>query len=288
MVANINQQIQVSSVTPHEIQKSTTSAMVRGKDGVQTMIDWGSTTNKTQQKTSSNQAIMYSYYGISTKGALTLQNYVGGKVQKNGKWVNATQAEIEKYLLPSTYNIEHFKYQFLNLEETAGISEADAKEYLSNKGILKGKEAVFLTAAKTYRINEIYLMAHACLETGNGLSKLATGVNYKGTVVYNMFGIKAYDNDPIGKGAEYAYKMGWTTPEKAIMGGAKFISDNYINNDVYKQDTLYEMRWNPSSPGTHQYATDIAWATKQSQRMEHIYKYFTNPQLNFDIPIYRK
>lgn len=229
-----------------------------------------------------------SYYGISTAEAFNIQTGAGGKTQKNGNWVWAPGGEIKQYFEPNAKSITDYKFQFLSLAATAGISEEDAKIYLEDKGILKGQEAVFITAAKANNINEIYLMAHACLETGNGTSKLSTGVVYKGTVVYNMFGIKAVDSDPLGQGAAYAYKMGWTTPEKAIMGGAKFISDEYINNEVYKQDTLYEMRWNPASPGRHQYATDIAWATKQAIRMEKIYECFTNPEITFDIPIYRK
>ena len=228
------------------------------------------------------------YYGISTIEAYRFQLGIGGKIQKNGKWVSASASEIQQYFIPSEENIKKYKYQFLNLASPAGISEADAKAYLSDKGILKGKEAVFIEAAKKNNVNEIYLMAHACLETGNGTSKLATGVNYKGTVVYNMFGINAIDSDPIGQGAAYAYKMGWTTPEKAILGGTEFISKQYINNYPYNQDTLYEMRWNPASPGRHQYATDIAWATKQAERMEKIYATFTNATITFDIPVYRK
>lgn len=60
--------------------------------------------------------------------------------------------------------------------------------------------------------------------------------------VYNMFGIGAYDSDPVGTGSNYAYEMGWDTPEKAIMGGAKWISENYINSSSHTQNTLYEMR----------------------------------------------
>lgn len=228
------------------------------------------------------------YYGISTIEAYKFQLGAGGKIQKNGKWISASASELQKYFIPSTENIERYKFQFLNLASPAGIGEAEAKEYLSNKGILKGKEATFIEAAKKNNVNEIYLMAHACLETGNGTSKLATGVNYKGTVVYNMFGINAVDSDPIGQGAAYAYKMGWTTPEKAILGGAEFISTQYINNYPYNQDTLYEMRWNPASPGRHQYATDIAWATKQAERMEKIYASFNSAIMTFDIPVYRK
>lgn len=264
IAANVNQYVQENVLNKaQEVEESTTAAMI-------------------------NDALKESYYGISTKGALTLQSHVGGKIQRNGKWHNATQTEINKYMVPTRENIGQYKYQFLNLEAMAGISQQDAKAYLSDKGILKDKEATFLKAAQLYNINEIYLMAHACLETGNGTSQLAKGVPYKGKIVYNMFGIKAYDNNPVGKGAEYAYIMDWTTPEKAILGGARFISDQYINNDIYKQDTLYEMRWNPASPGTHQYATDVAWATKQSQKMEQIYKCFENPNLSFDIPVYRK
>ena len=237
-------------------------------------------------KTKTNEVILQTKYFLSTANALYLQTYVGGKIQKDGKWINANETEIETYFLPNETNINKYKYQFLSLEKTAGISEADAANYLKNKGILKGKEAIFLEAAKEHNINEIYLMAHACLETGNGTSELAKGVSYKGQTVYNMFGIGAYDNQAVTKGAEYAYKAGWTTPEKAIQGGAKFISENYINNSIYKQDTLYEMRWNPGSPGSHQYATDVAWATKQAVWIEKIYDCFDNPEITFDIPIY--
>ena len=93
---------------------------------------------------------------------------------------------------------------------------------------------------------------------------------------------------PLKSGAEYAYKMGWDTVDKAIMGGAEWISKQYVNNPTHKQDTLYKMRWNPLNPGTHQYATDIGWAYKQTHTLNTLVevsqKY--NLHLNFDIPIY--
>ena len=268
------------------------SAIIKNAQGENITIEWGPQENtvssniKTQSK--SLQKNIKTYYGISTAEALKFQLNLGGKIQKNGKWISATASEIQQYFVPSQTNIEKYKFQFLNLASLAGISEKDAKTYLSDKGILKGKEATFIAAAKANNINEIYLMAHACLETGNGTSQLAKGVKYKGTTVYNMFGINAVDSDPVGQGAAYAYKMGWTTPEKAILGGAQFISKQYINNYPYNQDTLYEMRWNPASPGRHQYATDIAWATKQAERMEKVYSSFIDATITFDIPVYRK
>jgi len=90
-------------------------------------------------------------------------------------------------------------------------------------------------------------------------------------------------------GSQRAYKEGWDTPEKAIIGGAQFIASSYINSSIYKQDTLYKMRWNPANPTVHQYATDIGWAVKQTRSLDKIIelsdKY--NLVLNFDIPVYK-
>ena len=285
---NMNQDIKAL-----DLQDTLLSTTIKGSSGKSLMLDFGISDQKLAAATEetaveSLQKDINSYYGISTAEAFNIQAGVGGKIQKNGKWIWASGNEIKQYFEPTAKNLTDYKFQFLSLAAPAGISEEDAKAYLEDKGILKGQEATFIAAAEANHINEIYLMAHACLETGNGTSKLSKGVVYKGTVVYNMFGIKAVDSDPLGEGAAYAYKMGWTTPEKAIMGGAKFISDEYINNDVYKQDTLYEMRWNPASPGNHQYATDVAWAAKQAIRMKKIYECFKDPEVIFDIPIYRK
>ena len=285
---NMNQEIKAL-----DLQDTLLSTTIKGSSGKSLMLDFGISDQKLAAATEetaveSLQKDINSYYGISTAEAFNIQAGVGGKIQKNGKWIWASGNEIKQYFEPTAKNLTDYKFQFLSLAAPAGISEEDAKAYLEDKGILKGQEATFIAAAEANHINEIYLMAHACLETGNGTSKLSKGVVYKGTVVYNMFGIKAVDSDPLGEGAAYAYKMGWTTPEKAIMGGAKFISDEYINNDVYKQDTLYEMRWNPASPGNHQYATDVAWAAKQAIRMKKIYECFKDPEVIFDIPIYRK
>ena len=81
--------------------------------------------------------------------------------------------------------------------------------------------------------------------------------------------------------------MGWTTPNKAIDGGAKWISENFINNGSYHQNTLYKMKWNPSDPGVHQYATAINWAVAQTSEIKGMYDNFPNAVLTFDIPVYK-
>lgn len=102
-----------------------------------------------------------------------------------------------------------------------------------------------------------------------------------------MFGIGAWDQDPVKLGSERAYKEGWFTVEAAIEGGIKFISTDYINNSNGEQNTLYKMRWDIDGLATHQYATDMAWAYKQSYNIKEILDKCKNAQLVFEIPQYK-
>lgn len=198
----------------------------------------------------------------------------------------ASESDVRNYINPANFSSGSEKYQFALLDRTNGISETALNAYLSNKGVLSGKGNIILAAAKQNSISEIYLAVHAALESGNGTSELARGIDFNGTVVYNLFGIGAYDKDPVNEGAKYAYEQGWTDIDKAIYGGAKWISENYINASS-KQNTLYKMRWNPANPGVHQYATDIAWAAKQSKIIYAMFSSLPYADVTFDVPVYR-
>ena len=118
---------------------------------------------------------------------------------------------------------------------------------------------------------------------------MANGVVVNGKTVYNMYGIGAYDGSAVSSGAQYAYNAGWFTPEAAIIGGAKFIAQGYVNAG---QDTLYKMRWNPDAAektgkATHQYASDIGWATKQVNQIYNLYSLLSSYTLNYEIPTYQ-
>ena len=212
----------------------------------------------------------------------------------SGKWVVADRNQIRYYVDPINFLNEEGKYQFLKLNYTEGISVNEINAVLEGKGVLNEKGQAFLDSCIMYNVSPAYLIAHAFLETGYGKSTLATGVivtqvNGKPVdpkVTYNLFGISAYDADPIRLGSEYAYTKGWFSVEQAIAGGADWISKNYINNTNYNQNTLYKMRWNPNITGTHQYATDIGWASKQTKNIKGIMDKFTNANLYFDVPKY--
>src|SRR5699024_11463990 len=90
-------------------------------------------------------------------------------------------------------------------------------------------------------LNVLYLISHALVETGNGKSELAKGIEDNGKKYYNFFGIGAFDENAVHTGSSFAKKQAWTSPDKAIMGGAQFVRNNYFNN---KQISLYQMRWN--------------------------------------------
>lgn len=232
--------------------------------------------------------VTYTSYDISFPQIIRIQMGLNPppKIWRNGGMSYATESETAEYMNPNSFYTDAYKYQFLDLSKPNNVSEETLNNYLDDKGVMKGMGAAFIEAAKEYNVSEVYLVAHACLESGNGTSQLATGVEVNGTTVYNLFGIGAYDANPVGNGSQRAYSQGWTSVEAAIKGGAKWISENYVNSPDGRQNTLYKMLWNPENPGTHQYATDIGWAVKQAVSIEKIFSSFTDATLSFDVPVY--
>lgn len=231
-------------------------------------------------------------YGIANSGDTFTILEVGTDWHKISytTWRNATSEDVLYYLNPENFiNDTVQRFQFLDLSKPSGVSASVLNNYLANKGILKGHGQTFIDAAKANGINDLYLVAHALLETGNGTSELANGVMYNGKKVYNMFGIGAYDSNPTLGGAKFAYENGWFSVEAAIKGGAAFIGNSYIKAG---QNTLYKMRWNPDGMvkygyATHQYATDIGWASKQLTSIYNLYNEIGNVTLYLDVPVYK-
>lgn len=180
-------------------------------------------------------------------------------------WANATRAQTSSAMnVKRIWESNTQCYQMLNLGKYQGISVSALNKILKGKGTLDGQGKAFAEACKKNNINEIYLIAHAFLESGYGTSNFASG-RYG---AYNYFGIGAFDNDP-DYAMKFAKNKGWTSPAKAIMGGASFVRKDYINKG---QNTLYRIRWNPKNPATHQYATAIEWCQHQASTIAKLYK----------------
>ncbi|WP_436882358.1 N-acetylmuramoyl-L-alanine amidase [Mammaliicoccus sciuri] len=207
---------------------------------------------------------------------------------------NATRAEVKDAMDTSKYvNDPVQKYQFLDLNKSQNISVTKLNDLLRGKGILENQGSAFSQAAKAVGINEIYLISHALLETGNGTSDLANGgaIDQNGKVdlntqtkYYNMFGVGAIDKNALYGGIKYAQQAGWNTPEKAILGGAQFIANNYIKSG---QNTLYKMRFNPQNPGVHQYATGIDFAKSNAKRISDFYQLIQTDGQYYDVDQYK-
>lgn len=222
----------------------------------------------------------------------------------------ASKKALEYYLNPASFNADAPEYyQFLKLSGVVtGLSEETVNQKaLAGKGILNNTAKSFMDAGKKWNVNYLYLIAHALHETGNGTSTLSKGVevglNKDGNPemvtdanrkdlkdikkVYNIYGIGAVDKGPVKYGSERAYKEGWFTVHDAIVGGAQFVGNNYINKG---KDTLYKMKWNITTPGSGQYATHIEWAAINAKKIAKIYNdteayKYTNSV--FEIPKYQ-
>lgn len=218
---------------------------------------------------------------------------------------------------------EFFQFALLN-KGYSGLSASNLNQFVASncsyaessngvKSTLRDLGDAFIEASRTYGVNEAYLLSHAIWESGWGCSSLARGwtpdvdgeviVNgvrypyYKGTTYYNFYGIGAVDSNALNGGRAMAVKEGWTSPRKAVLGAAKWISANYLNRPNYRQNTLYLMKFDvEGAVGTgsawHEYCTGLnTWVLGISRLMSSAYGVagydpVTAP-VTFDVPMYR-
>ena len=181
------------------------------------------------------------------------------------------------------------------------------------KSTLRDLGDAFIEASRTYGVNEAYLLSHAIWESGWGCSSLARGwtpdvdgeaiVNgvrypyYRGTTYYNFYGIGAVDSNALNGGRAMAVKEGWTSPRKAVLGAAKWISANYLNRPSYRQNTLYLMKFDvegavATGSAWHEYCTGLnTWVLGISRLMSSAYGVAgyspATAPVTFDVPMYR-
>lgn len=230
--------------------------------------------------------VTYTNYSKTLEEMVDIQMSQNPPPKANGGQRLASRTEVEQHMNPAYYHDGAYKYQFLDLSHPNNVSVSELNRYLEGKGVLEGHAQDFIDAANRYNLSELYLVTHAILETGSGSSALARGVEVEGTTVYNVFGIGAYDNSAVYSGSRKAYKEGWTSVSAAIVGGAEFISDMYVNAPSCRQNTLYKMLFNPGNPGQHQYATDCEWAVSQATILDRLFRMFPTAVKSYEIPVY--
>lgn len=235
-----------------------------------------------------------SYYSVG----MTISDFAAYEAGATGQ----STSSITESANPANYEAGTSRYlQFADLSQgySGKVTAEELDDYIArmcvyseqNYGVtsnMRGLGATIIEAAQKYNVNEVYLMAHAAIESAWGCSKLSQGA------YINFFGIAAYDDAP-EMGAEEAANNGWSTPERAMLGGAEWISNNFINSGSShsgNQNTLWKMRWDTqaatASSWLHQYATDLNWATNIARTMGSFYNVegiaLDDAGLDYEIP----
>ena len=153
-----------------------------------------------------------------------------------------------------------------------------------------------MTAASSSGVNPYVLTAMLIQEQGRtGGSGLISGKNPKFPGFYNYFNAQAFqdgDKTPTERGLWWAsqvdatYGKPWDTPEKAIIGGAKYYGDNYLKRG---QDTFYLKKFNITANGRyeHQYMTNVQAAAEEGRKLGEAYtEALKQKKHTFRIPVY--
>ena len=248
---------------------------------------------------------------LTTQYNYTLSQFA--QIQQNH--TSGTLSTIMNYLNPNHTMHSSYLLQFLRIDQFRSFNVDGLNKFLQNKGVLHNQAQAIYDAAKYYNIDPIFLVSQSIHETNWGSSNLAKGITItdiadetkpikdangkvvdyerillpEPVTVYNLFGIGAQDHAPRLLGTTYAYKRGWTTPEKAIFGAAEFISLNYINSSKYAQNTPFKIKYNHISANQwHQYATTPWYAYEIGKYMHQFaHLYDTNQEFLLDIPVYK-
>ncbi len=125
------------------------------------------------------------------------------------------------------------------------------------------------------------------LTKGKGCTKGWYSANYNGKSGYvcGDYVEEVKDTD-----IKYSYNRPWTSPKKAIIGGAEFIADGYINAG---QNTSYLKKYNvnpnaDSPQNSHQYMANLAAPFSEAKSTYNSYKDngLLSLPLHFTIPIF--
>ncbi len=198
----------------------------------------------------------------------------------------ASEATVAYFLDPRNFlnEIDVFMFSAQGYDKTLHTLEAVENmikgTYMENLSTVNasGKSVsyaqAFLDAAKQSNISPFYLLITSFSENGTSGTALSKG-NLDGSVCkkagcthaeahkgyYNFFGIGSTpDGSPQHNGLEYAVGKGWDTAYKAIVGGAEFQKNGYIDAG---QQTPYLKKFNVNpdakNPNVwHQYMQNLA------------------------------
>ena len=223
-------------------------------------------------------------------------------------WCDVNQATIAYYMDPRNFLSDMYIFQFESLKYDSSITDDTYKNLI---GVILSGDYIskfsndFVSAGKESKVNPVYLSSLSKQEVGVG-STANSAVDGKYNGMYNFYNIGATGgSNPVTRGLDYAsYNDSstlrpWNTEYKAIVGGAIWIGNQYINMG---QDTSFFKKWNvvhdyliksgkvsnPYKNYNHQYMSNVA--APSSEAFMTYKSYFNNGLLDsaftFYIPVY--
>ena len=251
---------------------------------------------------------------VQNKSGEWVCSVCGDKAYDNGSWRCASASTVSYYMDPRNSLYEDYIFQFENLKWVDGKYTLDGiNQIISDCKYLQGSKItytdtngksqtlnksyaqVIMDAAKDAGISPYHLASRIRQEQGPGTNASATATgkytDYNG--YYNFLNVNASGSGSatiIKNALEYAKNQGWTDPEKSIKGGAKFLSESYIQ---YGQNTLYLQKFDvDDSDGDlywHQYQQNVSAAKTESMDIMQTYKGIDSKldmPFNFVIPVF--
>ena len=259
-----------------------------------------------------------SSYGRSLIEKSSYPSYVkpNSKIYDKPDWM-ASKTEVVSYFMdPRNFFTPEkiFMFELLGFDPKVHTVEG-VREIIKGSFMDKSSDydyaQIIYEAGKEAGVSPYFLASRIIQEMGyTGESALSRGevTGFEG--FYNFYNIGAYaTTEPGGaviNGAKYAqwgkdwegkeiteqeaaFLLPWTSAEKAIKGGAKWIASGYIDRG---QNTLYFQKFDVLDDGTekynHQYAQNIMMAYSEGMRYYRSYASIgmTDAGFEFVIPVY--
>ena len=237
-------------------------------------------------------------------------------------WVNAAPDIVAYYLDPRNFLTDTYVFQFLNLSYDPVSQTQDAVQKLLNPTFMASASITdaatgaqityaqaFMQAAAASGASPYQLVSRVVQEVSAAGSRSTSGTEPGFAGHYNFFNIGASSApDPVILGLTFAvngsnnpgsypmseenkvkYLIPWNTQYRSIVGGAAYISNNYIQKGQY---TMYLQKFDVNDDGNgtyrHQYMTNIQAMVGESTTLYNAYSKSSilDIPLTFSIPVY--
>lgn len=243
------------------------------------------------------------------------------KIFDGKTWVNASKDVVAYYLDPRNFLSETYVFQFLDqsynpaTQTQAGVQKVLDSTFMASAvitdpaGVPMTYAQAFMMAGEISGASPYQLISRVLQEVSAQGSRSTSGTEPGFPNHYNFYNIGAVSSpDPVALGLTFAvngssypgsylmspankemYLIPWNSQYRSIVGGAKYISYNYI---LKGQSTLYFQKFDVKDDGngsyTHQYMTNIEAMIGESSTLHNAYaKSGTlGLPLVFSIPVY--